>query len=201
MGTASLISALLLGLVGLMAILFCLRLLLSGLLGPGKGLIQRARIRYREKLAENADNLIKQESYEKAAAILRQAFYSEGIGKDLQLVDRLTNLNLSILGRLLIVAEKRSVQLENLAVVEDLILSRGQLMKALIEKRRLAQGVAPATTSGAEPPPEWARQQFVKLYSELKDRLSTNQRSLDSQFGILLEYLSRARQAEEVRYH
>ena len=203
MGTASLISALLLGLVGLMAILFCLKLLFSGLLGPGGGLVQRARIRYREKLVEDADRLIGLGDLEAAGLLLRKAFYPEGAGSDLQLIERLSNLNLSILGRIVAIAEKRAQHIENLAIVEDLILSRAQLMRAVIEKKTLLQGArsAAAEHDPAARKPEWVKLQFARLYAEVKDRLDTNQRSLESQLDLLFDNLKRSDQAQQVPYH
>ena len=201
MGTASLISALLLGLVGLLAILFCLKLLASSLLGPGRGFVQRARIRYREKLAADADSFIGSGDLESAAALLRKAFYAEGVCRDMQLVDRLTSHHLSILERLLALAEKRSMHLENLAVLEDLILSRAHLMKALIEKKSLLRGERPMPAGEDAETPEWARQQFARVYAELRDRLITNQRSLESQLGTLFDSLLRSHEVEQVTYH
>ena len=187
-----------LGALGLALIVVLARILVGSMLGDSPGFFERLKLKQKEGLLSRADTYIKAGEYEQAAAFLKGAFFLELLKSDMRSVERLNNHHLAVLGRVVSVADRFSLHLENLPVVEDLLLSRSQLLRGLIEKRKGKRIAAAKRKSGG---PQWPVAEFDTQIKDLVDRLATNRKSLESQIGKLFSALVTSRRTDEVTYH
>lgn len=194
----SLLAPILLGAFGLALIVALLRILFASLLGDTVGFFERMRLKQKEGLLSRADVYIKSGDYEAAASFLKGAFCLDPLKRDPRAIERLSNHHLALLGRIVGIADRFSLHLDNLAIVEDLLLSRSQLLKTLLDKR-VARDLASKKRRGNGP--DWAVAEFDSQIKELQDRVSTNRKSLESQISKLFSALVTSRRADEVTYH
>ncbi len=202
MQSVDIFPAIFFGLLGLGLIFYLGKVMLGGLFGDSGSWIEKYRLKQKEAYLPRADLYIKAGEFEQACQLLREAFFF-GTGKpDANLVERTGNHNLAILGRVIHIAERLSIQLEGLPVVEDLLLIRTQLIKSYAERKLSQAGLrkrrAQNKSAGNQ---TWAVQEFSKQLEELRDKIDTNQKSLESQLARLFAAIGGARKRDEVTYH
>lgn len=202
MQSIDIFPAVIFGIIGLALIVYFLKIILGSLFSDSGSWIEKYRIKQKESLLPRVDLYIKAGDFEQANQLLRDAFYFGGSKGEGGLIERGNNHNLAILGRVIHISERLSTHLDNLPIVEDLLLTRAQLIKTFAE-RKLSQAALRkkrrSEKGGAEQ--SWAALEFSKQLDELRDKIQTNQKSLESQLARLFAALGGARKRDEVTYH
>lgn len=165
-----------------------------------RGVPERIRIYQHSKTLSKVDALIEQGNFPVALTELRGALLLAHIKSGPELIDQSVHLNLAVLSRILSLSERAGAHLENLAVVEDLVQSRGQLLTSYFEAQRDRRVFKSRRSSAGKDAPEWAIAEFTRRVDELKDRIDTNSRSLQMQLDELLRDVTKGSQAS-VTYH
>jgi hypothetical protein len=182
-------------------ILFVFTLFIRSVVGDIRALPERWKFRKKKRLLLQADELLKTGAVQQAASVLMDAFYLDQIKVDPSLIDPILNHHLDILSRVISVTEKHSRHLENLPILEDLLHSRCQLMKAWFERTYAREKIRRKKAEDGKPAPGWAAQEFVRQLEDIKDKLTTNRRSLLSRLKDLFGSLEKMRLEGEVTYH
>ena len=193
----SLLIGLTLAGVGAALCLWIVRSIAAIILPDTRGLTEKIRFRSRERHAREADALIERQDWSGALSALQSSFYLDAINLP-EMIERVTNLHLGVLSRLLLVSERKGVKLSNLAVIEDLLLSRAEMMRSHVD---VIASRATLSRRRERKTPAWAFEEYQKRLDELNDRLKTNRKSLLSQLEILFRTLRQESSREEVTYH
>lgn len=166
-----------------------------------RGIFERIKVQRKEQLLRTFDRIAKERNLASALSLLRDSFFLDEIRHSQALIERVNNHHTTILGRLVSLAEARSSHLPNLAIVEDLLLSRALLLRGLLETREILAGARKKKPGGSFSQPKWAEQEFNKKLEDLYDKLATNRRSLEAQLKDLFANLMRVPDPKEVTYH
>ena len=197
----SLILPLLFTLISLAIVAFLLKSLFGPVFGQTRGLTERLKFRQKQKLALEAERLIVAGEPKLAYPILADAFYLAALVKSSALIDDVTNHNLDILAKIIGIAENHARHLDNLAIVEDLIQSRAQLMRSYFEKISTKDSIKRKRRELGKDAPPWALDEFERQLNDLKDRLETNRLSLSSTIKQIFRALEDMSGSAEVTYH
>lgn len=198
MDYTALVCAILFGLVGIGVTIYLLALFADAAVGDARGFSERLRFKQREKHLKTADELIEKGAFLPAFEALRRAFYFEQLRLERELVDKINNHHISILSRVVIVSEKLSRHIPNLAIIEDLLMTRGELMRSFFEARSSREALLKKRSREV---PGWALDEYASKLHELKDKLTTNRRSLESQLDKVLDSLKDIPRESEITYH
>jgi len=201
MANLDLFIAALLGGAGLALVFLLLRVIFGSIFGGGLSFVDKYRIRQKENLLVRADVYLKASDLESSLGFLKNSFFLDLIKNDIKLIDRAHNHNLSVLGKLIGVADRYSTHLANLPLLEDLLISRAQMMKSLIEKKAARNTLKRKRAERARKAPLWAIPEFDAQIAEIREKLSVNKRSVDSQIAKLFSLISNAERGDEVTYH
>jgi hypothetical protein len=141
---------------------------------------ERARFKRRQETLKKADAAIRAGDFPAALRLIENSYFFDHVKTDLNLIERVLGHHIGALGRLVSIAEEQDRSLANLAVIEDLVHARGDLMRSYAE--------ASTTRSSLEqnrkkPVPRWALDEYEKKMVEIVERLVVNRRSLASQFA------------------
>jgi hypothetical protein len=147
---------------------------------------------------EEVDGLIATANWPAASKLLRKGFLLDPGHWDTDLIERVSNHNLGILSRMLIISEKQGRSLSNLAVIEDLIISRRETLRSYLEAFNTKEALLKKRRRET---PAWALQEYKNKISELLDKLLTNQRSIESQAEKAFLALARQQEQSEITYH
>ena len=194
----TLIIALLLSFIGILAIAWLMGAMFLPLLKDTRGFTERVRFRQREKTLEAVDALIEKNDFTEAFKLLLLSFFFDAVRADKELIEKIHNHHVGILSRIVLVAEKLSRHVENLAIIEDLVLSRSELLRSLFEVR---QSRTTLSSRRSKETPQWALDEYTKKIDELLDRLKTNQRSLESQMALAISETKSPQQEQEITFH
>jgi len=170
------------------------------LFAGGLGWINRQKLTRKEQLLATADALIKNESYTEALALLRNAFLFDQLPRNPTVIEGITHHHLSILSRLIAIAERTSSHLPNLAIVEDLLSTRGQLLRSYHEATAAKKSLKQRRKDKKELP-QWALAEYENKTKDLLDKLDTNRKSLNSKLSEIFAALASAPPKQEVTYH
>ena len=196
-----LFAAAILGGLGLALIVALLRLMFASFFGNSGSWLEKYRIKQKENLLERAEVYIKAADFASVSSLLRGAFYLDQIKSDARLVERVHNHHLGILSKIITLADRFNMHLDSLPIVEDLLISRAQLMKTIIEKKAARSTLRKKGSEKNRKTPDWALNEFGSQLLDLRDKLGTNRRSLESQIDKLFTGLASARSPDEVTYH
>ncbi len=196
----SLLPAVLLAACGLALIGFISWSIFHSLFAGGLGWLHRQKLSRKERFLTEADVLIKNGSYLQALALLKEAFLLDHFPRTPVLIEAISHHHLSILSRLIAISERTSSHLPNLAVVEDLLLTRSQLLRQLHESSEAKRSLARRRKDKKEIP-EWALAEYENKGKEALDKLQTNRKSLGSKLSEIFGALSSAPATQEVTYH
>ncbi len=177
---------------------YLLFLILRPLIGDPRGLAEKFRIRNREALAKEADLMIEKSDWKEALRLIRNSFYFDNIKSDSALVEKISQHHMGLLSRLMIISDKQGRNLENLAIIEGLLMSRCEIMRAWFEAFSSHRKLV---AKHSKKIPSWALDEYRNKIKELEDKLSVNQRSLKSQMDSAYKILSNKMMVEEVTYH
>lgn len=192
------IVAIVLGLLGLAMIAWLLASMVLPLLRDSRAFAERVRFRQKERILDSVDAMIEKNLFADALKHLVVAFFYESIRADKELIEKVHNHHVGILSRIVLVAEKLSRHVENLAVIEDLVLSRSELLRSLYETR---QNRAALSARRTRETPQWALDEYSRKIDEIIDRLKTNQRSLESQMVLAVSEAKPAQADQEITFH
>jgi hypothetical protein len=182
----TLLPALLFLIAGGALVYFMGRSLLVAVLGNTRGVGERNRFKRREERLKLADVSIRKGEYLAALSHLEAAIFFDHVQSDLGLIDKVVGHHIGILGRLITISEEEGCSVSSLAVIEDLIHSRGDLMRAFFDAHRTKESL---TKNRKKSVPRWAVEEYSKKMIEILERLATNRRSLSSQFDIAIKEL------------
>src|SRR5262249_34517292 len=134
-----------------------------------KGLGDKLALKRKDSLLAQADALIKAGSFHEATAALRKTFILDHIKSSPVMVDASVNLHLSVLSRLIMIAERKGAHLENLAVVEDLVQGRGQLLHSYLDTVRDRGALKQKRSKSGKGVADWALSEYEKKLADLED--------------------------------
>jgi hypothetical protein len=160
----------------------------------------RQKLTRKEGLLKTADSLIKADSFSEALALLRNAFLLDEMPSSPALIESAAHHHMSILSRLIAISERTSSHIPNLAVVEDLLSTRAQLLRSLHEAETAKKSLKQRRKDKKELP-QWAVAEYENRSKDILDKLSTNKKSLTSKLDELFNALSSAPSRQEVTYH
>lgn len=201
MQPVELIVALTLTIIGLLIILALIKVMFGGLFGGWAQWFDRYKIRQKETLLERSDVYLKAGDFESVVTFLRGSFLLDHVKSELKLVERMHNHHMAALGRILMLAERYTIHLETLPVVEDLLVTRSQLLRSFIEKSRARKTLRSGSGERPRTAPRWAVNEFDSQLADIREKLATNRKSLDSQIEKLFSNLGNLRRVDEVTYH
>ncbi|MCB0332200.1 MAG: hypothetical protein KDD55_01805 [Bdellovibrionales bacterium] len=206
MNASQLIPALFVAAITLYVIVYLGRSILNPLFGfllvkVGSG--EKRRVQKKLQLLEEADRALDAGNYDGALLILRRAFHLDLIRKDLELISRVGALHLSILNKILLIAELTSIRLTHLPILEELLSARIQLMKQWNEARLLFEQTKKKRDEKGAPLPDWASKEYKSKQDDVSDKLKTNRSSIEQQVEKLFTELSKSSQTQssDVTYH
>jgi len=205
MNLTLIIPAVIFGALALIIIVFVLKVWIVALVGNPWAWLERQRFVRKGRDLSQADVFQKQEAYEQAVESLRSAFYLEPVRYQSSLVDVVANHNLNVLARLVAISERRSVHIENLALVEGLLGSRHELSRSYFETKetvtKLRQRQKDKKKLNNASSPDWALVEFSKKISEIKSKIDANKQALDTQIKNLFLSLNKQPSGNEITYH
>ena len=179
--------------------LFIIGLLIVRALGlKPKGWLERLRFRYYTARVEKVDQLLVANRWSEALAVLKECFYLDPIRYEEVLVDKVSNYHQALLSRLVIVAEKQSFHVGNLAILEDLLFMRVEIEREWFEA---VANYRALQRKRIKKVPAWAMQEYQAKLIEIQDRLLTNQRTISSQLKAAIASCSNMPSKEEFLVH
>jgi len=203
MELSTLIPALLFGILGLILIIHSIRLILKSAFGgwdTGNWLRGRKMAR-KESALKEADYYIDKSNYSESFGYLRQAFVLEERSLSMREIEQVANHNLSILGRVISIAEKTGSRLNNLPAVEGLLISRHQLMRSILEIEESRYSLRLRQKEKKKSVPRWAFAEFSRKLREIKVDLADNRKALEPELDKLFDNLSQQKESDQVTYH
>ncbi len=208
MSLSILLPALILGLLSLLLIVgvfyFVFQALSHTSLGRfiRPGFFERARFNRCERIFNASDAAFKQTTSTELSKLVHDILFLNPIYADRLLIDRVHQHHLLILERLIDRADSQASRIPSLPIIEDLISSRAQLLKAFYDANNKYKNLKSRRIFAREKTPAWALSESAKKVNDLFERLETNKRSLLSQLDELIRSLSTATPSEEsVTYH
>ena len=199
METFSIFAALLCAVFALYFILFLGRAIVSPIL-PHLKLTPDRRInrqlKQKQELLAKVDQAIEAEQFEPAYDMLCQALILDKRIRGKDILSSIGTHHLLILNKTLLIADLTGKTLSNLPVLEDLLSTRIQLIKVLIE----LEGKKSGDTTTRTDTPSWAKKAFQQKEAEINTKLETNLQSIYSQFNGVKEILFKDHK-EEYHFH
>jgi len=189
-------------LVGGSIVGYLIWVLFSALAGNTRGWGEMSRFKRRELELKNADRLLEVKELSSALKTLESAFFFDQVRTNEQLIEKALGHNLSVLSRLMSIAEGLERSISNAAILEDLVESRCDLMRAFFEAASSREALK---RSRKRQVPRWAVEEYEKKLFEIADRLATNRKTLESQikmaFAALREKSRVVNDGSEITIH
>lgn len=185
---SSLFIAFIFSAFGLAIVAWTVLVLWSAIVGDTRGWTEKLRFKNKVRLIKSADDMLAGGVTDKAFGLLRDGFFLESVQNDADLIDRIRGHHSGIVSRLMVIAEQRAASIPNLAVVEDLLQSRCELMRLHLET---LQGRRQLSRARKREMPQWAKEEYRRKLDDILDRLKTNRRSIESQLSETFSFLKR----------
>lgn len=201
MDVVSIIFASLVLLSSLALIAAFLKLVVDSIGGDVRALPGAVKLRKRGKVLATADILIEEGKLREAATALHNSLLLEQVEGDEGFLEKVNNHNLSVLARFVNIAEKRETHIENLPLLEELLVSRHELLRSLHEVSYHRRKLKEKRKEKGQETPQWAEGEFERKQADVVDRLDTNKKSIDSQIKNLIAVISRDSAGSRVTYH
>lgn len=193
-----LIPAVFFGLIALLMLCYLLVIAFRSCFGDSRSWTEQFRFRQREKVLKIIEGCIERKALAEALKLSWGAFFLDHIKHDSQLVEKVSTHNLSVISKIINISDILGRQLPNLAIIEDLLQTRSELLRAFVETQQTLRALF---RSKKKQTPSWALDEYKKKLEELYDRLKTNRRSLESQIKEALGSLQEAQGQSEITYH
>ncbi len=192
--------------VALYIIVYLAGSILSGFFGstPKLKLGQRLfgwRFRRFEKALKGAEQAIEDKKISTASTLLRDAFCLESGFAFSKEFEKLNTHNFSVLSRVVSLYEDTDIHLPNLPVVEELLQSRYDLMRAYIETTQTRIRIKLKDSEKQKSSPQWAFDEIDGKLKDLSEKLDTNRLSLISQIDSLFRSLRDSTDQTNIQYH
>ena len=196
------IPSVIFGLVGAWIILYTIKIFLSAILGNPWDWFERQKVAKKERLLAAGDVFFQSKNFPQALESWKSAIYLDSLRHQPGLVETVLNLNLNVLSRLVSLSEKQGRHILNLARVEDLFATRGELMKTFCDTKntlhKLRHRKKDTKSAGA---PDWALQEFSKKHAEIKQKIAVNRDNLESELKCLFDSFSGLTAERQITYH
>lgn len=186
MDIALLLPALLFGIVGLALVGVAAWVLWGALFGNSRSWGERARFKRREDLLKRVDVAIGAKDFPGALKLIEGSLFFDHIKSDVSLIEKILGHHMGVLGRLLAVGEELDLSLSNVAVIEDLMQARCELMRSYAEAASARDALR---RNRKKVVPRWALDEYDRKMVEIAERLTINLRSLNSQVAAALGVL------------
>ena len=173
---------------------FILYVLFGTLFRDGLSWRDRIKLKRKQSALTRFDLLLQAGEFEQACNALEAAFFLDHVKSGQKFIELIGQHHFSVLGKILGMAEKFSAHLDNLAILEDLLHARTQLMKSYVEKIGAKEALRQKDR-------DWAMNEYATQLADIADRLITNRRSIESQIAKLMLALRNIRKQEEITYH
>lgn len=201
MDVVSIIFASLVLLSALALIAAFLKLVVDSIGGDVRALPGAVKLKKRTKGLAAADALVDEGKLKEAATALHGAFLLDQVEGDEAFLDKVNNHNLSVLARFVNIAEKRETHIANLPLLEELLVSRHELLRGLQDISYHRRKLKEKRREKGQETPQWAEGEFERKQAETLDRLETNRKSIDTQIKDLIKNLSKDQSNARVTYH
>lgn len=202
MDLLTLLPVLLIAVLALLVVVYLSWSILGPIFELNLGSAERRRLRIKQNQLLKVDEALNAQNYELALQLLNQSFCFDTISHDAGLIRIISGHNLSLLGKLLVIADAKARQLDNVGVVEELLNSRGALLQTLLEvKQSYVSARVERRSKGAGALPKWARDEYDRKIADIVGRLETNKQSLLSELHTCNNILSSSRSSNQVTYH
>lgn len=191
------ILSIVLGAIGIALIWWVLRSILAALPLPRakKGFLERWKLRKSQRALGEIDSLIDQEQYKKAAQRFPSCLFLEPIQDDPDLIGHIGAHHLAVLNKTILLSDLMERPLSDLAILEDLLNTRIQLLRSRFELR------AQCREASRKRAPRWAKEEFRKKEQEVLEKLHTNAATITTQFHRSLEAISGSSSSDSITYH
>ena len=192
----ALIPALIAALFGLLIIVGVASLFVRALFGFNlQGYFKRFLARRERKLFEEIDRLVAAKDQRAALTLIESGFQFRSVQK-LDAIQHQLDHNLAVLGKLVMIAEGASQEIEGLPVLEELFEVRSELMRALSEAELKSQSLSKRAHA-----PSWGAEEFERKIKDIRDRITTNQRTVEEQISRAVRSLTERGQGDGITYH
>jgi hypothetical protein len=196
--------------LGLAIIGFVFKIILSAFVGSPLGWspwgwLEKTRFAKKVSLLRQANAVENENNLEKILSLLRSALFLDSIKHKASLIHDSTNHNMDILEKLVYLSEKRGTHIANLAVIEDLIATRQELLKVYFDTRQtianLKKREKNPEKASSKPKSTWAVTEFAKKSSEIGIKLDENKKMLIDQFDKASKSFQNFQASNEITYH
>ena len=187
-------------LLGFLLIITLLKLFFGGMLGNYRIWTDRRKLRKKEELLAKADELVSSKDFRRASQLLEEAFCLYEIPASLEAVERSQNLHMTVLGRVLSIADQNSTHIDNLALLEELVHARYAITKTLLEKHASLRTLK-RQNAKEKKSLDWALTEYKTQIDDLQAKLASNKKNLQSQTVIMFKCLWSRQASDEVTYH
>lgn len=159
--------------------------------------IEALREKRRAKLLREVDAIVEQsgtepESLKRAVLLLKRSIGIRRTHGNLRASEANVSLHEGLLGRIVVLADKFGRDIEQIALVENLLTARRELLRNLEETRETLGSINQRQREKGRETAEWAVSEYTKRLAELKERAATNAQTIEGQFARLLQVLERA---------
>ena len=200
MSILRLIPALLFGLTGLVILIYVSSLVFQAIFNNLRGLLMKNRITKRESELAKAELLLQMGNSVDALNILKNALILETKVADHGQIDKVFAHNLSVISIINRVSKDYSSLYRNIPVVQELLQTRRNLMRAYLDASLSKQAINQKRTFSLKST-SWALSEFDKKIEELSSFLKTNHQSLKSEIDRLFSSINSSDQKPEANYH
>ncbi|MCB0351882.1 MAG: hypothetical protein KDD64_00105 [Bdellovibrionales bacterium] len=186
-----------LALIGAFLIFWILKSVLTALPIPGlkRGFFERWKLRRSQRVLGEIDKLIDQQEYARAIQLFPSCLYLDLVRSDSDLIGRVGAHHVAVLNKTILLSDLMERPLSDLAILEDLLNTRIQLLRAWFELRGQRQGASRKSA------PKWAREEFRKKEDEISSKLQLNASTVLTQFERSLEAVAKEGGSQSVTYH
>lgn len=158
--------------------------------------LESYKLKRKKQLLEKADKMLEDNNLNEALGFLCEAWVFDTIPRSNILIKDVVNHNFSVFNRLLSYAENRSIQIENIEMVEELLEERLRILTLAHES-----GVRFSQNRGKVGKVLWAKEEFQKQRNALADKLRINEKLLRKNIDEIYERLTSSINGERVIYH
>lgn len=200
-----LLPSIIFGLIGLGIIFYILKVVIGALVGNPLSWLEKQRFSKRLALLTQGDQFLKSGNADSAILAWQEALFLDHIKHHNSLVDTVGNHNLTVLGRIVSLSEKRNSHLASLPLVEGLFTSRLELNRSYFEVldtlKKLRSRQNDSKKKGASPTPDWALMEFSKKLTEVRSKIDANNQALKTQLEKLFSDIRKVTTSSEITYH